>query len=153
MKRTAGMNLLHVPYKGAAAALTELVGGQVDLFFASLPSATPQIKAGRLRALAVTTAQRAQAMPELPTVAESGYRGFDAGPWYGVLAPAGTPVAIVARLNREIARALQTPDTQARLRNDGVEIRGGTPEDFAALIKAELAKWAAIVADSGARAD
>jgi tripartite-type tricarboxylate transporter receptor subunit TctC len=153
LKRTAGIDLLHVPYKGAALALTDVVGGQVELFFASLPSAAPQVKAGRLRALAVTTAQRAQAMPELPTVAESGYRGFEASPWYGVLAPAGTPAAIVARLNTEITRVLQTPDIKARLTTDGVEIRGGSPEQFAALIKNELSKWAKVVNDSGAKVD
>lgn len=153
VKRMAGIELLHVPYKGAAPALIDVIGGQVDLFFASLPSAAPQIKAGRLRALAVTTAQRAQAMPELPTVAESGYKGFDASPWYGVLAPAGTPAAIVARLNTEIIRVLQAPDIKARLVNDGVEIRGGSPQEFAAVIKSERAKWAKVVKESGAKVD
>jgi tripartite-type tricarboxylate transporter receptor subunit TctC len=153
MKRTAGIDLLHVPYKGAAAALTEVVGGQVDLFFPSLPSAAPQVKAGRLRALAVTTAERIGAMPDLATVAESGYPGFEASPWYGVLAPAGTPAAIVARLNAEIARALRTPDVAARLANDGVEVRASAPQAFAAAIASERAKWAKVVKDSGARVD
>jgi tripartite-type tricarboxylate transporter receptor subunit TctC len=153
MKRTAGIDLLHVPYKGAAAALTEVVGGQVDLFFASLPAAAAQVKAGRLRALAITTAERVGALPDLATVAESGYPGFEASPWYGVLAPAGTQTAIVARLNAETARALRAPDVAARLANDGVEVRASTPQAFAAAIASERAKWAKVVKDSGARVD
>jgi tripartite-type tricarboxylate transporter receptor subunit TctC len=153
MKRSAGIELLHVPYKGAAPALTDVVGGQVDLFFASLPAAAPQVKAGRLRALAVTTAQRAAAMPEVPTIAESGYKGFDASSWYGVLAPAGTPRAIVTQLNAEITRFLQLPDMKARLANDSVEVRAGTPEAFASFIAAERDKWAKAVKDSGVKVD
>ena len=153
LKRSAGIDLLHVPYKGAAAALTDVVGGQVDLFFASLPSAAPQIRAGRLRALAVTIAQRAAAMPELPTIAESGYKDFDASPWYGVLAPAGTPKEIVAKLNREILRLLQLPDVKARMASDSVELHAGTPEAFASWIVAERNKWAKAVKDSGVKAD
>ena len=153
LKRTAGVELLHVPYKGAAAALTEVVGGQVDFFFASLPSAAPQVKAGRLRALAITTAERIGALPDLATVAESGYPGFEASPWYGVLAPAGTPAAIVTRLNTEIARALRAPDVAARLANDGVEVRASAPQAFAAAIASERSKWAKVVKDSGARVD
>jgi len=153
MKRTAGIELLHVPYKGAAPALTDVVGGQVDLFFASLPAAGPQVKAGRLRALAVSSARRAGAMPELATIAESGYPGFEASPWYGVLAPAGAEPAIVTRLNTEIARALRAPDVSARLANDGVELQAGAPQAFAAAIASERAKWAKVVKDSGARVD
>ncbi|MSQ55472.1 MAG: tripartite tricarboxylate transporter substrate binding protein [Betaproteobacteria bacterium] len=152
-KRAAGVELLHVPYKGAAPAMTDLMGGQVDLFFASLPAAAPLIKAGKLRALAVTSAQRAPSLPDVPTLAESGYRDFSAGAWYGVLVPAGTPAAIVARLNAEINRALQAPDMRTRLANDGVDARGGTPEEFAAFLEGERVKWARAVRDSGAKID
>ena len=127
-KRDAGVELLHVPYKGAAQAMTDVMGGQVDLFFASLPAAMPLIRSGKLRALAVTSAQRAASLPEVPTVAESGYRDFDSSTWYGVLVPAGTPPVIVARLNAEINRVLRSPDMQIRFANDGVVVRGGTPE-------------------------
>ena len=152
-KRSAGIELLHVPYKGAAQALTDIIGGQVDLFFASLPAAVPLIRSGKLRALAVTIAQRAESLPEVPTVAESGYRDFDASVWYGVLVPSGTPPAIVARLNAEINRVLQSSDLQARFANDGVVSRSGTPEQFAAFIDTERAKWARAVKDSGARVE
>lgn len=152
-RRASGIELLHVPYKGAAPAMTDLMGGQVDLFFASLPAAAPLVKSGKLRALAVTSAARAVSLPEVPTVAESGLRDFDSSAWYGVLAPRGTPPAIVARLNTEINRLLKEPDVRARLTNDGVTIGGGTPEQFAAFIESERIKWAQAVKNSGAKVD
>lgn len=152
-KRVAGVSLLHVPYKGAAPAMTDLMGGQVDLFFASLPAAVAHIKSGKLRALAVTSARRAQALPELPTLAESGFGELVASPWYGIVAPAGIPADIVLLLNAELNRLLQQPDLQARLASDGVEAVGGTPAAFAAFMAAERERWSRAVRDSGARID
>jgi tripartite-type tricarboxylate transporter receptor subunit TctC len=152
-QRRAGVTLLHVPYKGAAQAITDLIGGQVDLFFASLPSALPLIRSGKLRALAVTSAARATQLPDVPTVAESGYPEFDASPWYGVLVPAGTPSSIVQRLNAEITRLLQTPELRARYASDGVEVRGGSSEAFGAFMASERTKWFKAVKDSGAKLD
>jgi tripartite-type tricarboxylate transporter receptor subunit TctC len=151
LSRAAGIKLVHVPYKGAAPAMTDLMGRQVDMYFASLGAGVAQVKGGKLRALAVTTAERSPALPGVPTIAESGYRNFDASTWYGVLAPAGTPAAIVARLNAQITRILQLPEVRERLASDGGEILGGTPERFASFLKTEHAKWLQIVKDSGAR--
>ena len=153
LKRAAGIDLVHVPYKGAAPAMTDLIGGQVDLYFASLPSAVPHMRNGKLRAVAVTTSQRATSLPEIPTIAESGYRDFSTSAWYGVLAPSGTPPAILKRLNEAILQVVQLPDVRARLANDGVEIQAGPPERFAELISAELNKWAKAVKESGAKVD
>ena len=153
LKTMAGVQMVHVPYKGSAPALTDLVGGQVQLMFDNLPSSLPQIKAGKLRAIAVTSATRAAALPDVPTVAEAGLPGFEATSWFGVLAPAGTPQAIVAKLNVEIARWLATPEAQERLRGQGANAAGGSPEDFAKHIAAETAKWAKVVKESGAKID
>ena len=152
-KRSAGIELLHVPYKGAGPVMTDLMGGQVDMHFASLPAAVPLIKSGKLRALAVTSAQRAASLPDVPTLAESGYRDVDHRVLYGVLAPAGMPSAIVARLNAEINRAVQAPDMQVSLAKYGVEARGGTSKEFARFLAAERAKWARAVKESGAKVD
>src|SRR2546428_638508 len=119
LQRAAGVKLTHVPYKGASQALTDTLGGQVQSFMSSVPSALSQIKGRRLRALAVTSAKRAPELPEVPTIAESGYRGFDASTWYGLLAPALTPASIIARLNAEVNRALKTPEVRERLASEG----------------------------------
>ena len=153
LKRAAGIELVHVPYKGAAPAMTDLIGGQVDLYFASLPSAVPQMRNGKLRAIAVTTSQRAGSLPELPTIAESGHRDFATSAWYGVLVPSGTPAPIVKRLNEAVTHVVQLPDVRARLANDGVEIQAGPPERFASFIAAEMQKWAKAVKESGAKVD
>jgi tripartite-type tricarboxylate transporter receptor subunit TctC len=152
-KIATGVQMQHVPYKGSAPALTDLIGGQVQLIFDSMPSAMPHVKSGKIRALAVTTAKRSPAVPDLPTVAESGVPGFDISTWYGVWAPAGTPKEIVNRVAAEMAKALQQAAVRERLAALGAEPVGNTPDEFAAYCQAELAKWAKIVRESGARAD
>jgi len=152
-KVMAGVQMMHVPYKGSAPALQDLIGGQVQLMFDNLPPSLPQIKAGKLRALAVTSAARAPALPDTPTVAEAGLPGFEASSWFGVLAPAGTPPEIVNKLNAEIAKWLASPGAKEKLANVGANIAGGTPEDFARHIQAETAKWAKVVKESGAKVD
>ncbi len=150
----AGVKMVHIPYKGAAPATADLLGGQVHLMFDNLASALPNVKAGKLRALAVTTLARSEAIPELPTIAESGLPGFDLSTWFGLMVPAGTPPEIVARLNAEIVRALDAKDMRERLEKMGAEpLPNNTPEHFAAFIRAEAAKYAKVVKDSGARVD
>ena len=152
-KAMTGVDMVHVPYKGAQPALTDVIAGQCQVMFATTASAIPYVKAGRLRALAVTTAQRSASMPDLPTVAEAGVPGFESTTWHGVVVPAGTPAAIVERLNRDINAALRDPELRKRLDLLGVEVAGGTPQEFAAYIAAEIPKWTKIVRDSGAKAD
>ncbi len=152
-KIAAGVDLLHVPYKGSAPALTDLIGGQVQLMFDSLPSAMPHLKAGTIRPLAVTTTQRSAALPDVPTLAESGFPGFSISTWYGVWAPAGTPAAVVQRLSREIGAIVRTPEVRQQFAGLGAEPVGNTPEEFAAYTRSELAKWAGIVKRSGAKVD
>jgi tripartite-type tricarboxylate transporter receptor subunit TctC len=152
-KVMAGVQMTHVPYKGSAPAVADLISGQVQLMFDNLPPSLPQIKAGKLRALAVTSSTRAPALPDVPTMAEAGLPGFEASSWFGVLAPAGTPPAIVAKLNAEIARWLATPEAKERLSKQGADAAGGSPEDFVKHIAAETTKWAKVVKDSGAKVD
>ena len=149
----AGVKLVHVPYKGAAPALADLLGGQVQLMFSTMPPALPHVKDGKLRALAVTSLKRSRAMPELPTVDEVALPGFEANTWHGVVVPAGTPAAVVVRLNREIVAILHMPEVVERLSGQGAEALGSTPEEFAAYIKSETLKWAKVVRDSGAKAE
>ncbi len=153
LQRAAGVRLTHVPYKGASQALTDTLGGQVQSFMSSVPSALSQIRAGRLRAIAVSSATRARELPEVPTIAEAGYKGFEASTWYGLLAPARTPAPIIARLNAEVNRALKTPEVRERLAAEGGEALGGSPEQFASFLKAEHAKWGRVVKESGAKAE
>ncbi len=152
-KRAAGLDLLHVPYRGAGPVMTDLLGGQVDLHFASLPAALALVKGGKLRALAVTSTQRLASLPDVPTLIESGYPDFDYHVFYGVVVPAGTPADIVTRLNAEIDRALATPDMRAALAQRGVDVRAGTPEQFGAFLANERAKWSRAVKASGATVD
>jgi tripartite-type tricarboxylate transporter receptor subunit TctC len=152
-KVMAGVQMTHIPYKGSAPALQDLLGGQVQLMFDNLPPSLPQIKAGKLRALGVTSTTRAPALPEVPTIAESGLPGFDASSWFGLLAPAGTSPAIIAKINAEIAKWLATPEAKEKLLAAGANAAGGTPEDFARHIAAETAKWAKVVKESGAKVD
>ena len=152
-KTRARVDMTHVPYKGAAPAVTDLLAGQVQLMFDNLASALPNIRAGRLRALAVTTKKRSAFVPELPTIAESGLPGFDVSTWFGVMAPAATPRPIVNRLHDGIVRALAQPDVKERLAAMGAEPVGDTPEQFGAFVKSEIAKYAKVVKDSGARVD
>ena len=150
----AGVKMVHIPYKGGAPAMADLLSGQVQLMFDNLANALPHVKAGRLRALAVTTLARAPAMPELPTLAESGLPGFDLSTWFGVMAPAGTTTEIVVKLNAEIVRALNAKDMRERLEKMGAEPpANNTPERFAAFIRAEAAKYAKVVRDSGAKVE
>ena len=153
LQRAAGVRLTHVPYKGASQALTDTLGGQVQSFMSSVPSALSQIRAGRLRAIAVSSATRARELPEVPTIAEAGYKGFEASTWYGLLAPARTPAPVIARLNAEVNRALKTPEVRERLAAEGGEALGGSPEQFASFLKAEHAKWGRVVKESGAKAE
>jgi len=153
LQRASGAKLTHVPYKGAAQAMTDTLGGQVQSFMSSVPSALGQIRGGRLRALAVTSSKRSSELPDAPTVAESGFPGFEANTWYGLLAPAGTPASVVARLNGEVNRALASKDVRERLTSEGGEVLGGSPRQFAAFLSAEHAKWGRVVRESGAKVD
>jgi len=150
-KMMAGVNLLHVPYKGGGPAIADLLAGQVSIYYPVLPSVVPLVKTGRLRLLAVTGAKRSSAMPDVPTVAESGLPGFEASNWFGLMAPAGTPPEIVARLNAEAAKALQDAEVRKKLDALGFEIQTGTPQEFTALLRSETEKWAKVVKTSGAR--
>jgi tripartite-type tricarboxylate transporter receptor subunit TctC len=148
-KRQAGIDLLHVPYKGAAPAMTDLLGGQVDMMFAPAVASLPLAAAGKLKALAVTSARRSALAPDLPTVAENGLPGFEVSGWYGLAAPAATPAAAVTRLNAETNRALQSDGVIAELRGQGLEPVGDTPAAATAWIGAEVARWTAIIRDAG----
>jgi tripartite-type tricarboxylate transporter receptor subunit TctC len=149
----AGIKMVHVPFKGATEALTALLSGQLDLMFASLSSSIPLIKAGRLKAFAVTGAQRSPSIPELPTMAEAALPGYAAAAWYGVVGPAGIPQPIVTIISKAALSSLSMQDTRDRLFASGVEVKPGTPEEFARLIASEVEKWAKVVKASGARVD
>ena len=152
-KAMAGVDMVHIPYKGAQPALTDVIAGQCQIMFATSASAIPYVKAGRLRALAVTTAQRSPSLPDLPTVAEAGVPGFESITWHGVVVPSATPAAIIERLNRDINAALRERDLRDRLQGLGVEVAGGSPQEFAAYIAREIPKWTKVVKDSGARVE
>jgi tripartite-type tricarboxylate transporter receptor subunit TctC len=152
-KSMAGIDIVHIPYKGAGPALTDLLGNHVSIMFDNLPSSTGYIKEGRLRGLAVTTAERAASMPELPTMAESGLPGYETYTWNALFAPAGTPPAVIERLNAEAVKAVQDPEVKAKLAEFGATAVGSTPDELAAHVQAELAKWAPVVKASGAQID
>lgn len=152
LKRNAGINLLHVPYKGAAPATNDLVGGQIPMGILGAAPLIPHLKAGRLRALAVTTAKRAPALPEVPTLAEVGLK-FESSQWFGLLAPAGTPREVIAKINADVQRVLALGEVKERLATQGGETHGTTPEAFAAFLKAEHATYAKIIADAGIKVD
>lgn len=147
----AGVKLVHIPYKSQAAHVVDMLSGQVHLFFGGIVSQRPHIQAGKLRAIAITGAKRSPLMPELPTISESGLRGYEVVGWYAVFVPAGTPYPIVAKLNAEIVRILKLPEVGERLAGEGAELSGSTPEELGAYIKTEQAKWAKVVKISGAR--
>jgi len=144
-----GAKLVHVPYKGGGPALADLLAGQINMLFATPLEATPHVKSGRVRALAVSTTARSPAMPDLPTVVEAGVPGFEVNNWYGVIAPAGTPREIVDRLNQELVRALRLREVVEQFARDGVDTKGTTRDEFAAHIRNEIAKWRKVVADAG----
>jgi len=144
-KSMTGTNIVHIPYKSAAPALTDLMAGETQLMFATSLSVIQHIKANRVRALGVTTAKRSRFLPDLPTIAEAGVPGFEASTWHGVLVPAGTPSAIVERLNSEINRMLQLADVRERLAAMGAEVVGGSAKEFADHIQREIPKWAKVV--------
>jgi tripartite-type tricarboxylate transporter receptor subunit TctC len=152
-KLRTGTQIVHVPYKGSAPSLTALLGGEVEMTFANIPAISSHVKSKRLRALANAGTKRSDQLPEVPTMAESGIKGVEVVVWYGVLAPAGTPREIVTTLSGAIAKAARAPDTRQRLIDQGAEPVGNSPEEFAKLLKEELARWAEVVKVSGARAD
>ncbi|TFY96604.1 Bug family tripartite tricarboxylate transporter substrate binding protein [Ramlibacter humi] len=152
-KMLANVDMQHIPYKGSAPALNDLLGGHVQMMFDNLPTALPQVKAGKLRAFAVTSTRRNPLLPDVPTLAEAGVRGFDATAWFGFVAPAATPPAILDRLNTEIVKALNERTFRAELVAQGVEVEGNTRAEFATLIADESRKWKQVVDRSGAKAD
>ncbi|MBY0264973.1 MAG: tripartite tricarboxylate transporter substrate binding protein [Burkholderiales bacterium] len=149
----AKVNMVHVPFKGAPSAVIGVMTGEISLAILNLPPALPHVKSGKLKALGVSTAKRSSAVPEIPSIAEAGLPAYDASTWYGLLAPAGTPGEIITRLSSELMKALRSDDMKKRIAVEGGDIAGGTPEDFAALIKRDIAKWTQVVQASGAKAD
>jgi tripartite-type tricarboxylate transporter receptor subunit TctC len=152
-KNMAGVDILHIPYKGAAPATNDLISGEIELSFASTPGALPHIKAGRLRALAVTSPKRLAQLPDVPTIAESGLTGYEASVWYGLVAPANTPREIVMRLNRESTQIIQERGTRERMMSSDFDPVGSTPEQFGKFIQSETIKWGGIVKSKGIRAE
>lgn len=152
-RAAAGIRINHVPFKGSADAHTQLIGGQVPVMFDAIPAAMPHIKSGRLRGLGIATLKRSPFLPDLPTIAESGYAGFEAVGWIGIAAPAKTPVAVLDKLNAELQRILNEPDVKERLNTLAFTPVGGTRKEFGDYMKAEIAKWGKAVKESGARAD
>ena len=149
----AGVKMLHVPYKGSPPAVTDLIAGEVALMFSPSSTVLPHVKTGRLRALAVTTAARLPSLPELPTIAESGLKGYETITWFGFVAPARTPQAVITRLNAEIVKALALPEVRNLFASQGIETLGGTPDQFASYISNEIAKWAKVIRLSGAKSE
>jgi tripartite-type tricarboxylate transporter receptor subunit TctC len=152
-ENAAGIKLRHIPYKGASQAMTDLVGGNIDLYMSAVPTLLGQVRNGKLRPIVVTSLKRSAQLPDTPTLAESGYKDFEAISWYGVLAPAGTPDAIVQQLNKAINEALKQPDVAEKLRSEGGDVLGGTSQKFDQLLRAEVPRWSKIVKDSGASLD
>ncbi|MDQ6621821.1 MAG: tripartite tricarboxylate transporter substrate binding protein [Pseudomonadota bacterium] len=152
-KTMANFRTIHIPYKGAAPALIDIIAGRIDAFFPTVVSGLQHVKSGKLRALAVTSAKRSPLLPDVPTVAESGYPGYEVSGWYGLLAPAGTPREIIQLLHQETVKVLNLPDVREKIAADGAEPVGNTPEQFDAYVRSEMVKWAKVVKDSGAKVD
>jgi len=152
-KSLTGIDVVHIPYKGSAPAVTDLIGGQVDVMFDNVPNVLQQVKAGKLRALAVSSKEKSPFIKDLPTVAEAGVPGFDVSVWFGVVAPVGTPQPVIAKLNAEINGILKLPEIRRSFNNQGVETAGGSPAEFAAFIAVQTTKWAKVVKDSGVKAE
>jgi tripartite-type tricarboxylate transporter receptor subunit TctC len=153
LQNAAGIQLTHIPYKGAAQASNDLIGGQIDMYLSSVPTLIGHVRNGKMRALAVTSAQRVPDLPDVPTIAERGYPGFEAVTWFGLAAPKGVPKDIVDRLNAEFNKALQSKELGVKYQEQGARVLTGTPEDFAKLIRDDRARWGKIVKDSGARVE
>lgn len=152
-QKAADVKLTHVPYKGAAQGATDLIGGQVQLYVSSIPTLIGHIKNGKMRAIAVTSAKRTEDLPQVPTIAESGYKGFEAVTWFGIAGPANLPKDVVAKLNADINKALQAADLRKKLRDQGADVEGSTPEQFSKLIREDITRWGKIVKESGAKVD
>ncbi len=153
LQREANVKLTHIPYKGAAQGINDVIGGQVQVYVSSVPTLIGHIKSGKLRPLAVTSAKRVDDLPQTPTVAESGYKGFDAVTWFGLLGPAKLPAAVVANANAELNKALNAPDLRKKLEDQGLNVTPSTASEFGQLIQTDIAKWAPVVKDSGAKVD
>lgn len=152
-KSTTALDIRHIPYKGVVAAIPDLLAGRVTMMFSPIPVVLPLVREGKLRALAVTSLRRSSAAPELPTIAESGYPGFEATNWYGLFAPARTPATIVRRLHLETVKALALPELRGKLTDLGMEVIGNSPDEFASVIKSEIPKWAKMIKESGIKPD
>ncbi|WP_427911398.1 Bug family tripartite tricarboxylate transporter substrate binding protein [Ramlibacter sp. MMS24-I3-19] len=152
-QRVAGIKLTHIPYKGASQGATDVISGQVQLYVSSIPTLIGHIKSGKMRAIAVTSLKRVDDLPQVPTIAESGYKGFEAVTWFGILGPANLPKDVVTKLNADINKALKDPELEKKLGAQGADIAGSTPEQFAKLIRDDIARWGKIVKDSGAKID
>jgi len=152
-KMQAKLDIVHVPYRGTGPMLTDLLGGQLQMTFNGVPPIAGQIKAGKLRPIAVGSAKRVPSLPDVPTIAESGYPGFETSQWYGILVPAGTPAPVIERLHREIVAALKNPDTTRRIVDDGGVAVGDTPQEFAAVIASEAKRWGEVVRAAGVKPD
>ena len=153
LQRIANVKLTHVPYKGASQGVTDLIGGQIQMYISSVVTLSGHIKNGKMRALAVTSAKRSADLPNVPTVAEAGYKGFEAVTWFGIAAPAGVSKDAVSKLNAAFNKALETPDVRKKLTEQGADVLGGTPEQFATLVRDETGRWAKVVKESGAKVD
>jgi tripartite-type tricarboxylate transporter receptor subunit TctC len=149
----AKVDMVHVPYKGSAPAVTDLIGGQIDIMFDNMPSAIQHVRSGKLKPLAVTTAKRSPELPDVPTIAEAGVPGYEATSWFGMFAPAGTPAPVLAKLNGALVKVLADPEVKKKLAEQGAEAYSEKPEQFADFIRKESAKWSKVVKDSGATAD
>ncbi|KQU89674.1 LacI family transcriptional regulator [Variovorax sp. Root318D1] len=152
-QKIAGIKLTHVPYKGAAQGATDLIGGQIQLYMSSIPTLIGHIRSGKMRAIAVTSQQRINDLPNVPTVSESGYKGFEAVTWFGLAGPAAMPKDAVVKLNGAFNKALQDPEVKKKLEGQGVEVLGGTPEQFGKLIQDDIGRWGKVVKESGAKVD
>ena len=153
LKLVAGLDIVHVPYKGTGQAVNDVLAGQVQMMFMNLLPAMVHVKAGRMRGLAVTSAQRSAAVPDIPTIAESGFPGYESTSWHGIVVPAKTPAALVMRLHDEFAKITRSPDVKGRLESQGAAVIGNTPEEFAATIKAETVKWTKVIRTAGIKAE
>jgi tripartite-type tricarboxylate transporter receptor subunit TctC len=152
-QKLAGIKLTHVPYKGASQGVTDVISGAVQLYVSSVPTLIPHIRSGKMRAIAVTSLKRVDDLPQVPTIAESGYKGFEAVTWFGILGPAKLPKDMVTKLNADINKALKDPELKKKMDAQGADILGGTPDQFAKLIRDDIARWGTIVKESGARID